>query len=144
MMIWKHKLQNVHKICTFELIISRPGILTGLIGPKCSAHFTKWAKFLVILPVLTCTTHSALQHRQAYAAQTGICNRAHVHWKISNEHSLISRISRTFLAVDLLYLCNTLTEHCHFWLIIQYKLLQIVIFGVHFSWLLNAKLNYIS
>ena len=111
----------------------RPGILTGLIGSKCGAHFTKWAKFLVILPVLTCTTQSALQHRQAYAAQTGICNRAHVHWKISNEHSLISRISRKFLAVDLLYLCNTLTEHCHFWLIFQSILLQIVIFGVYFS-----------
>ena len=118
--------------CGKTMSSSRPGIPTGLIGSKCSAHFTKWAKFLVILPVLTCTTHSALQHRQAYAAQTGICNRAHVHWKISNEHSLISRISRNFLAVDLLYLCNTLTEHCHFWLIFQSILLQIVILGVYF------------
>ena len=118
------------KVTMFRMLKFRPGILAGLIATKCSAHFTKWAKFLVILPVLTCDTQHALWHNQAYVAQPGICTGAHVHWKISNEPSLSSRISKKLLAVDLLLLCNTLTEHCHFWLIFQSILLQIVIFGV--------------
>ena len=42
------------------MTLFRPRILAGIIDTQCGAHFTKWAKFLVILPVLTCATQSAL------------------------------------------------------------------------------------